>query len=227
MKNTAHYFKICIFLYILCVNNAFSYAPEVILYNRKTVTPSVMNDETDAKPARFGTTNNLRRKVGSPFLAKGEYLLIEGYLTDLMGNPIHNAKIKIWQANTFGYYNHLVKHTEDDNKYDVDFIGSGTATTNNLGHYSFITIIPGYYGQRAPHINFIIESELLNEPFYTEMYFTGHPRNTEDAVFTNFNEEKLKLINPQITLVNPNNPADGKYAVFNIKLDWLHPYKSQ
>ena len=57
----------------------------------------------------FGKTNNLRRKTGSPFLAKGDYLFIEGYLTDILNNPIENARIYIWQANMFGYYNHLGK----------------------------------------------------------------------------------------------------------------------
>ncbi len=201
-------------------------SPEAVLNNRQYITPEII-EEVSTKPEKFYHTNNLRRMVGSPFLAKGEYLFIEGYLTDLLGNPIESAKIYIWQPNVFGYYNHLIRHTEDDLKYDLDFAGTGTFVTDNLGHYEFTTIMPGYYGDHAPHINFLIKHDLFHEDYQTVMYFPGHPHNLEDEVFTSLNEIKRNAITSKIILINKDNPGDGKYALFNLRLDWIHPYKTK
>ncbi|QED23686.1 Putative dioxygenase family protein [Candidatus Deianiraea vastatrix] len=222
-------YKISI-LAILLLYAPISYAkhsPEIILYNRRFITPSIPDDQdAPTKPQEFYKTNNLRRKTGSPFLAKGEYLFIEGYVTDLLNNPIENARIYIWQTNIFGYYNHLLKNTEDDTKYDIDFPGSGTFVTDNLGHYEFTTIAPGYYGTRAPHIHFLIKHDLFYEDFETQMFLPGHPRNLQDEIFTSISPLSRTLVSPKITLINKNNPGDGKYALFNIRIDWIHPNKS-
>jgi len=228
MKMPVHLFnKIVIYLIITltCVNS-MAHSPEIILNNRRYATPLIEELDDYAKPINFGKTNNLRRKTGSPFLAKGDYLFIEGYLTDILNNPIENARIYIWQANMFGYYNHLIKNTEDDMKYDIDFVGSGITVTNNLGHYEFTTIIPGYYGKRAPHIHILIKHDLFYQEFETQMFFPGHPRNLYDDIFLGLGPLQRSLLSPKIVLVNENNAGDGKYALFNIKLDWIHPNKS-
>ncbi len=205
--------------------NAAANSPESILSNRRYTTPTIDDGDSFARPQKFGKTNNLRRKSGSPFLAKGEYIMLEGYLTDLLNSPIENARIKIWQANHFGYYNHLLKNTEDYLKYDIDFAGSGISVTDNLGHFQFITIIPGYYGDRAPHIHFLIQHDLLQNEFETQMFFPGHPRNTYDPIYTTLGASQRALVTPKVILLT-QNPGDGKYALFNIKLDWIHPNKT-
>lgn len=212
--------------YILLSCNVYADSPEIIINNRRYTTPRIVEGDSFARPDKFGKTNNLRRKSGSPFLAKGEYLFIDGYLTDILNAPIEGARIKIWQANHFGYYNHILRHTEDSLKYDVDFEGTGTAVTNNLGYFQFITIVPGYYGSRAPHVHFVVQHDLLENEFETQMFFPGHPRNLLDSVYTAIGTSQRAMITPKVSLLNPKNPNDGKYALFNIRLDWIHPNKS-
>ena len=157
-----------IFIFALTISifyihkSATAITPEIVLKNVKLITPEVKEDKRYIIPQNFSHSNNLRRKTGSPFFAKGKFLYIEGFIFDLLGVPIENAVVKIWQTNNFGYYNHLVIDKEDFTKYDIDFEGTGTSITDSNGHYSFFTIIPGYYGENAPHINFIVEHEEFN-----------------------------------------------------------------
>lgn len=227
MKVLVNLIKFFIIL-ILLMEDAVSsipYSPEVIITNKRYSTPTMEDKDTHGRPEIFGRTNNLRRFTGSPFLAKGDYLFIDGYLTDLANVPIENAIIKIWHANMMGYYNHLIKQREDDLKYDVDFVGSGTCVTDNLGYYSFITIMPGYYSARAPHIHMIIKHDFFSDEYETQMFFPGHPRNLNDKIYLSLGPLQRSLLTAKISLINENNPGDGKRALFNIKLDWIHPTK--
>jgi protocatechuate 3,4-dioxygenase beta subunit len=224
MKIIAHSFKLAIILSIIC-SSCFAVAPEVVLNNRKQATPMI-KEKITTMPTKFHKMNNLRRVQGSPFLAKGEYLFFEGYITDLLGNPVENAKIYLWQTNMFGYYNHLIRQKEDDSKYDIDFIGTGSYVTDNMGYYNFTTIMPGYYKNRAPHLILLIKHEFFPEDFQTEIFFPGHPKNLEDDIYTTLSEQKRHAATCKITDLNPKNPADGKYALFNIRLDWIHPYRN-
>lgn len=221
-------YKIIIFaiFYLIICNKSIAVSPEVIIKNRRYTTPELNDDEINTKPVIFGKTNNLRRKTGSPFIAKGQYLIINGYITDLLNIPIENAKVYIWHTNTFGYYNHLIRNKEDDLKYDIDFGESGTYITDNLGYYRFITIFPGYYDDRAPYINILIKHPLLPGDFQTKMFFPGNPRNIYDPIFLSLGPLQRSLVSPKIMLINKDNPSDGKVALFNIKIDWLHPHKT-
>lgn len=218
--------RFLIFFFILCQTVWASVTPEIIIEQKKYITPQTITKDVYARPkeGEFGTTNNLRRRAGSPFIAKGEYLSIEGYVTDLLDIPVAGAVVKIWQANAMGYYNHRVNDQDDDSKYDVDFISSGTAVTNNMGYYSFTTVMPGYYGNRTPHVHLVVQHEDFDE-LETEIIFPYHPRNIIDKKFMSFNERQRDLMMCKIALVNKDNPKDGKIALFNIKLDGINKYR--
>ena len=203
---------------------AIAVTPEIVLKNIKLITPEVKEDKRYIVPQNFSHSNNLRRKTGSPFLAKGKFLYIEGFVFDLLGVPIENAVVKIWQTNTFGYYNHLVVDKEDFTKHDIDFEGTGTSITDSNGHYSFFTIIPGYYGENAPHINFIVEHEEFNR-FETMMYFPMQVRNTVDKKYKNLNQRNRFLITCKMQDFVSNNSDYGKKCSFDIRLNALHNHK--
>ena len=194
-------------------------APEVILNNIGFVTPNNYKDD-HARPALFPTTNNLRRKTGSPFLAKGEALILKGQVTDLANVPIENVQIKIWQANHFGYYNYLIDK-EDDNRYDPDFLSAGQCVTNNAGHYKFTTIMPGFYGHRTPHIHMFVKHKDF-DPVELEIIFPNHPRNLTDPRIKSLRERERALITCYLENEDNQNPNQGKIAIFNIKLNGLH-----
>ncbi len=197
--------------------------PEIILANRKKVTPSISSLN---KPVFFPLTNNLRRKSGSPFLAKGYFLSVEGYVTDLIDIPIENVRIKIWQANHFGYYQHSVD-PEDIDKFDQDFLGCGKVITDNFGYYSFLTIDPGFYGNRAPHIHFILQHDSFNDgkEFETQMFFPDHPFNEKDPKYILLNKKDRALLTCTLEPIDSSNPISAKRALFNFKLDIIHPVK--
>lgn len=124
--------------------------------------------------------NNMWRMVGSADFAKGTYIEITGRVVDSNCVPLNNAVIEIWQMDHEGYdMNYYgtdyLTENESDNLYkkngDKNFVGSGTAITNNLGYYTFYTIIPGNRNSdRMPHINFTIHhKDFIN--LETQMFF--------------------------------------------------------
>ena len=205
-------------------NMVYAITPEMILKNMKFITPEIKEEKRYIVPQNFAKNNNLRRKPGSPFLAKGRFLYIEGFVFDVMGVPIENAVVKIWQANHFGYYNHLVINKEDFSKYDIDFEGTGTCITDSNGHYSFFTIIPGYYGNTAPHINFIVEHEEF-ERLETMMFFPMHLKNAEDKVYKNLSQRSRYLTSCKLKDFTSNDSEYGKKCTFDIRLDGFHHRK--
>src|SRR4029077_18840069 len=78
-----------------------------------------------------------------PDRAKGQVLNVAGKVLDVWGEPVRNAKIEIWQANTYGRYT----HPSDTNlaPLDPNFEGSAVLTTDTNGRYRFKTIKPAAY----------------------------------------------------------------------------------
>ncbi len=208
--------------FILRFRSAIAATPEFILMSRKRLTPRIVSTQ-HSRPEYFATRNNLYRKTGSPFIATGEYLFLEGYITDVADVPLEDVKIKIWHANHFGYYNHLFDR-DDIDRHDIDFSGSGISITNNVGYYCFYTIMPGFYANRAPHIHFYLEHRLFDS-LETEMFFPRHPRNLVDQKYQSLTPQLKPLVTCIISNIDDTMPDYGKKALFNIKLDVIHPHK--
>ncbi|KJV69104.1 protocatechuate 3,4-dioxygenase [Candidatus Neoehrlichia procyonis] len=184
-------------------------------------TPEIYNIQD--KPKDFYMSNNLRRKVGSAVTAKGELIYIVGRVTDVNCIPVENVNVFMWQANTYGIYQNDFNGTEihTDNKYDENFSGSGKATTDNLGNYSFITVMPGKYSNRVPHVNFMLQHPEFLE-FYTEMFFSEY-NNLVDPVLNRMVSPHLrKLLIAQYTV----NDLGIKIYRFNITLGEQSTYKT-
>lgn len=201
------------------ISNALT--PELVLFNYGYITPSTGKDEY-SNIGLFPNTNNLRRKPGSPFLAKGEPLNIEGTITDLMDIPIEGMRVKIWHTNHMGYYNYFADQS-NPNEYDPDFLGSGMCVTNNIGYFSFLTIVPGRYGKRAPHIHILCEHSGY-ESLETEIFLEGNPHNEKDPKYMEMNERNQILLTASVRSATGKSDY-GKYANFNIKINELHKSK--
>jgi protocatechuate 3,4-dioxygenase beta subunit len=169
--------------------------------------------DLDARPEIFNSTNNLRRKSGSPDSAAGELIHIVGRVTDINCLPVQNAVISIWHANADGV-NHYDENIEND-QLDPDFLGSGRSIANNLGYYNFITIMPGKSIDRAPHVNFLVQHPDFQE-FTTQMFFSDHNcDNCTDPVLKDFIDSGLASL-----LIVPFSYNDQvvKTYTFNITL---------
>ncbi|MDD2840536.1 MAG: hypothetical protein PHY80_05480 [Rickettsiales bacterium] len=214
------YFLTLILLFALSFSN--SYAAKFDLFTPQKQTPTGLIINTLSKPSKFNTNNDLTRYVGSFNVATGELLYLKGIITDAFGIPIEGATIKIWQTNSAGKYQTLLKK---ENAYvDKNFVMSGTARSDNLGRYGFKTIFPGVIEGRAPHINMVISHPNF-ESIETEVYFDKHYLNEKDAQYMSYSEENRKLLTAKVVNYDYLKPEDGKIATFNIVMDGIHAYK--
>lgn len=185
-------------------------------------TPSVPLVDNLSKPNLFYHSNNLIQKPGSFYVAKGELLYIVGHVVDAFNVPLGNVLIKIWQTNAAGKYHSLLPA---GSKYeDRNFLMSGQTITSNTGYYDFITIFPGFYDDRAPHINVLIYHRDFGL-IETELYFEGHPRNENDPIYMGYGEDDRAKVTASVRYVDPNDIRKGKIATFNIVMDGIQQYK--
>ncbi|MDR0571372.1 MAG: hypothetical protein LBG48_00810, partial [Rickettsiales bacterium] len=143
-------------------------------------------------------------------------------VTDVFKVPIEGVIIKIWHTNAAGYYQDLVN--KNSSFYDPNFMGSGQAITNNLGNYEFVTIFPGFYEDRAPHINMIITHKRFGI-IETEMYFRNHSRNTTDPIYLSYTNEEREMLTGDVGYIDAYDFKKGKIVIFNIVMDGIHQYK--
>ncbi|AKU10587.1 hypothetical protein AzCIB_0682 [Azoarcus sp. CIB] len=93
-------------------------------------------------------------------------------MRDTAGKPVADAAVEIWQADARGRYRHP---GVDPRTRDSAFQGFGRTMTDAQGRYSFLTVLPGNYGSRPPHIHFRVAQPGRAE-FVTQMYFRGNNR---------------------------------------------------
>lgn len=202
------------------VNDYSSEAPS--LFKPLNPTPSRFFSADLSMPEVFSTSNNLAKKAGSFYRAFGEVIFIQGTIKDSFGVPIEGVVIEIWQKNASGKYHTLL---EQNSEYiDKYFNMSGRAITDNLGHYHFITIMPGSNAGRAPHINMNIYHQRFGR-LETEMYFQEHPYNKSDYQYLAYDYEERKMLTAQVHKTNLLDPKSIKICTFNIILKGVHKFK--
>jgi protocatechuate 3,4-dioxygenase, beta subunit len=108
-------------------------------------------------------------------------LNVAGKVLNVRGEPVRDAKIEIWQANTYGRYT----HPSDTSlaPLDPNFEGAAVLTTDMNGQYRFKTIKPAAYPtgpntMRPAHIHFQVSGR--QDRLVTQMYFEGDPYNETD-----------------------------------------------
>lgn len=146
--------------------------------------------------------------------AKGERIVITGYIFDGTGTPLRDALVEIWQADADGLYN---SPSETRGSADPNFSGWGRCPTDmTSGEFRFETIKPGRVPFKdgrmmAPHVTFWIVARGINIGLQTRMYFGDEEAaNAEDPVLARI-EHRVRVP----TLIA--DKADGGYR-FDIHL---------
>ena len=113
----------------------------------------------------------------------GEHIEIVGRVLDADGQPVPDAMLELWQANSQGRY----AHPEDaqEKPIEIGFKGFGRVPTAEDGSFRFTTVkpgrVPGPDGKlQAPHIVVSVFMRGLLRRLITRIYFPDEPANAED-----------------------------------------------
>lgn len=215
-----------------------------VLTDQCAITPAIWS--VDRIPALY-TANNLRLKTGSSQFASGVYVEIAGRVLDERCVPVSQALVQIWHADSNGYYksgtarptylneqllyrqplDQFYSHsTNDSDRSDPYFTGSGSAVTDNLGYYRFFTIMPGKSaGELIPYVSFVVSHKDF-ETLRTRMFF---PENAAEvpAALKNYRLNELdqqRLIAGTIEGVTPVDDLTIQLYNFNIVLPGRNKY---
>jgi protocatechuate 3,4-dioxygenase, beta subunit len=118
----------------------------------------------------------------------GERIIVAGRVLDEDARPVPHTLVELWQANAAGRYLHPLD--QHDAPLDPYFTGFGSALTDDLGRYRFVTIKPGCYpwrnhnnAWRPAHIHFSLFGPAFATRLVTQMYFPGDPLLASDPIF--------------------------------------------
>jgi protocatechuate 3,4-dioxygenase beta subunit len=190
------------------------------------VTPSLYPDNIPIKKIKKG--NNLMRKPGAARRANGQYVEIIGKVVDEDCVPISDAEVQIWQADASGKYedDYTLKSEWDvlDKGYDKNFGYSGAAQTNNLGEFSFLTILPNMKNDLAPHINFYVRHPDFRQAA-TMMFFDKHPKNDSDKNLKTLKSDERQLLIANGRKLDPKDQFEGRVYGFMITLGGMNKYR--
>jgi len=149
--------------------------------------------------------------------AVGEVVEVSGHVLDDEGNPVADALVDVWQANSYGRYAH--ERDRNPAPLDENFQGWAKLQTDAEGRYRFRTIRPGAYPvredwSRPPHIHFKVARRGYHE-LTTQMYFAGDPLNERDLLLQSVPEPGQGMLIVEFT-AQPGTEA--KRGVFDIVL---------
>lgn len=100
----------------------------------------------------------------------GVQLTLSGFVFGLHCQPIANALMEFWQADSNGAYD------------NVGFKFRSHQFTNAQGGFKLTTVVPGLYPGRTRHIH--VKVQAPNKPVLTsQLYFPNEPRNNTDRLF--------------------------------------------
>src|ERR1700730_266337 len=167
----------------------------------------------------LGQNADLTKVPGRPGRAEGLVLNVMGRVLNLKAEPVRNAQVEIWQANTHGRYTHPSDHNTAP--LDPNFEGSAILTTDHDGRYRFKTIKPAAYPagpnrMRPAHIHFQVSGR--QDRLVTQMYFEGDPYLEADRFFQTALEQKDLLVAKLLQPTSEMEP-DSKLVEFNIVLN--------
>jgi protocatechuate 3,4-dioxygenase beta subunit len=116
--------------------------------------------------------------------AQGNVIQVTGRVLDRYGNPVRNARLELWQCNSFGRYAHPADPATQP--LDPDFQGYASVGTGATGEWRITTIKPAGYdspiGRRTPHIHLDIQGK--THRLITQMYFSDDDAsNSKDGLY--------------------------------------------
>jgi protocatechuate 3,4-dioxygenase beta subunit len=169
--------------FIICLNS--SAQAHSSTYAKCQVTKEYKNNY---EPESFYKSNNLLRLPGKTNANCGEVIIISGRVLDVACVPVGDAKVYLWQVGCDGLYNYkplrsLADKALINTSSNQSFLGSGVATTNNLGEFNFITILPRSQHDLPPHVNLRVEHRILGN-IQTRIILNDHQQKAKKKLFT-------------------------------------------
>ena len=121
----------------------------------------------------------------APAGVAGERVVITGRIVDGDGQPVTDAVIETWQANSYGKYAH--PDDAQEKLLEENFKGFGRVLADAQGGFRLTTIKPGTVAGpdgkvQAPHITVVIFMRGLLKHLMTRIYFPDDAANAADAV---------------------------------------------
>lgn len=113
-------------------------------------------------------------------------------------NPLANVFVDLWQCDAKGNYSEYAQQLDGD--FTSDHFLRGRQTTDASGKVSFISIYPGWYPGRAPHLHVEVKNANGNSLLVTQIAF---PENISTTVYAN------QAYNG---VFDTSNTSDGEFA---------------
>ena len=156
--------------------------------------PGQTVQSTSALALTVAETQGPYFKAGSPESTnlvqdgmQGQVITVTGQVLDASGQPVANALLDFWQANSSGAY--------DNSGYTL----RGHQYTDANGYYTLTTVVPGLYPGRTEHIH--VKVQAPNGPMLTtQLFFPGVTQNNRDSIY-----------DPSL-LLNVSDNGDGTLA---------------
>ena len=144
--------------------------------------------------------------------AKGEHIRITGTVYDGEGNPVNDAMIEIWQADTNGVYNDNPIDVSDTGFRGLGRCGTGTDANNR---FWFDTVKPGVVEDaHAPFVNVIVFMRGMLSHAFTRFYFDDEAdRNAKDAVLQSVPEDRRETLIAKRSQTSSTSPAGIEYRI--------------
>ena len=151
----------------------------------------------------------------APAGVAGERVVIRGRVLDGDGQPVDDAMIETWQANSFGKF----AHPDDAQEKPLDerFRGFGRVQSGSDGSFRCSTIKPGRApgpggAMQAPHLAVVIFMRGLLKHLVTRVYFPDDAANADDPVL------KLVPAARRATLIARKIAAEPGVFEWNVNL---------
>jgi len=145
--------------------------------------------------------------------ASGERIRVEGRVFDGEGQPVPDAMLEIWQADSQGHFSDPQDKRALPN---AKFRGFGRCGTDANGGYVFESIKPGLVPDpdgkpQAPHLLLAVFARGMLRHLYTRIYFGDEKGNASDPV--------LALVPPdrRATLIAEREAGNGN-AIYKLDL---------
>jgi protocatechuate 3,4-dioxygenase beta subunit len=154
--------------------------------------------------------------------ATGEIVYVRGRVLDDACRPVGGALVEVWQANTWGRYDHE-QDAGNPRPLDPNFQSWAEVLTDAEGNFRFKTIKPGAYPAgdegwvRPPHIHFRVSRRGYHE-LVTQMYFAGEPLNEPDRIRKELPPEQLERVTVAFQPSPPDLEPGSRLGEFAITL---------
>lgn len=193
--------------------------------------PLGLSAYVNTKDAREGDCTVSPRETAGPFPIKtpsdlvraniisdrkGVALLINITIQDKNNNckPMADVHVDAWHCDSQGYYSEYGSERWQKKDFTKHHFLRGRQATDKNGQVSFISIYPGWYPGRAPHIHvevlnkdgksLLVTQVAFPDDISEEVYKTGHYKgpadttNTSDGLFANSLEGNMGSVSGNI-----------------------------